>query len=210
MADLPLAVLLVLAGYLLGAIPFGVVVPRLVAGKDPRTVGSGRTGGANVLRTAGPRVAFVSGVLDFLKGTAAVVLVRLLGGGPEVEVAAGLASIVGHSRSVFIGFHGGRGVSAGFGALLVVGPLPALVTLPLFGAVLFLTRYSSLASLTASVAAGVVLAAIVLVGAAPEAYLWYALGGPALIWLFHWDNIGRLLRGQERKFGTPAPGPGAN
>jgi acyl phosphate:glycerol-3-phosphate acyltransferase len=200
--SLPAVIALVVAAYLIGAIPFGVIVPRVLSGKDPRTVGSGRTGGANVLRTAGPRVAFISGIADMLKGTAAVALVRLVGAGPEVEVLAALAAIVGHSRSIFIGFQGGRGISVGYGSLLVISPLAALISLPIFGLVFAITRYSSLASLTGSVVAGVVVAIIVLIGAAPTVYLLYAIAGPVLIWIFHADNIDRLLHGRERRFGA--------
>lgn len=195
------AIALVGVAYLLGSIPFGVVVPRLVSGVDPRSVGSGRTGGANVLRAAGPRVAFLSGVLDMLKGTVAVALVRLVGGGAEVEGLAALAALVGHSRSIFIGFRGGRGVSAGYGGFLVVSPLAALISLPVFGIVLKLTRYSSLASLTASATAGLLILVFVLLDWAPLAHLIVGIGGPALIWYYHRDNIGRLRRGEERRFG---------
>ncbi len=189
------------AGYLIGGIPWGVIIARVVGGPDPRTLGSGRTGGANVLRALGPRAAAVSGLLDMLKGTAAVALVRLLGLGPAFEVIAALAAILGHSRSPFIGFQGGRGVSAAYGGLLIISPLAAAVVLPLFAVVVLVSRYSSLGSLTGAVAGGVVLAAQVLAAGQPAPYLFYALAGPAMIWLFHADNIQRLLNGTERKVG---------
>jgi glycerol-3-phosphate acyltransferase PlsY len=196
------AVALTVAAFFIGGIPWGVIVARLSGGPDPRTIGSGRTGGANVMRALGPRLALLSGLLDMLKGTAAVLLVRLVGAGVEVEVLAGLAAIIGHSRSPFLGFSGGRGVSAAFGAALVLAPPAAAVTLAVFLAVLAVTRYTSVASLVSAAAGGVALAVQVIATGQPPALLVFAVVGPLLIWLFHLDNIGRLLRGEERKFGA--------
>lgn len=195
---LVVAVVSIAAGYLIGAIPWGVVIARVVGGPDPRTLGSGRTGGANVLRALGPRIALVAGLLDMLKGCLAVLVPQLLGAGIIVVGVAVLAAIIGHSRSVYIGFQGGRGVSPAFGALLVLSPLVALVAIPVFAVVTQLTRYSSLGSLTASALAGDALVAIIIVQGLPASHLVYAIGGPALIWLFHLDNIQRLLAGTER------------
>jgi len=196
------AAALTVAAFFIGGIPWGVIVARLSGGPDPRTIGSGRTGGANVMRALGPRLALLSGLLDMLKGTAAVLLVRFVGAGVEVEVLAGLAAIIGHSRSPFLGFSGGRGVSAAFGAALVLAPPAAAVTLAVFLAVLAVTRYTSVASLVSAAAGGVALAVQVIATGQPPALLVFAVVGPLLIWLFHLDNIGRLLRGEERKFGA--------
>jgi acyl phosphate:glycerol-3-phosphate acyltransferase len=196
------AVAIVVAAYLIGGIPWGVIVARVAGGPDPRSIGSGRTGGANVMRAIGPRLALVSGLLDMLKGTAAVLLARFLGAGVEVEVLAGLAAIVGHSRSPFLGLSGGRGVSAAFGAALVFSPLAALITLVTFLAVLAVSRYTSLASLIGAAVGGVVFTAQILATGQPLALLGFAIGAPVLVWLFHLDNIGRLVRGEERKFGA--------
>lgn len=196
--NLVVAVVSIAAGYLIGAIPWGVVIARIVGGPDPRTLGSGRTGGANVLRALGPRIALVAGLLDMLKGCLAVLIPQLLGADIIVVGVAVLAAIIGHSRSVYIGFHGGRGVSPAFGALLVLWPLVALVAIPVFAVVTQLTRYSSLGSLTASALAGNALVAIIVVQGLPASHLVYAIGGPALIWLFHLDNIQRLMARTER------------
>ncbi len=196
------AVAIVIAAYLIGGIPWGVIVARVAGGPDPRSIGSGRTGGANVMRAIGPRLALVSGLLDMLKGTAAVLLARFLGAGVEVEVLAGLAAIVGHSRSPFLGLSGGRGVSAAFGASLVLSPVAAFVTLVTFLAVLAVSRYTSLASLIGAAVGGGVFTVQILVTGQPLALLGFAIGAPALVWLFHLDNIGRLVRGEERKFGA--------
>ncbi len=196
------AAALTVAAFFIGGIPWGVIVARLAGGPDPRTIGSGRTGGANVMRALGPRLALVSGLLDMLKGTAAVLLARLLGAGIEVEVLAGLAAIVGHSRSPFLGFSGGRGVSAAFGAALVLAPLASAVILVVFVGILAVSRYTSLASLVSAAVGAITLAVQVVATGLPPALLLFAVGGPILIWLFHLDNIGRLLRGEERKFGA--------
>ncbi len=199
------AVLLVVAGYLIGGIPWGVIVARVTGGTDPRSTGSGRTGGANTMRALGPRLALLSGLLDMFKGTAAVLLARALGAGVEVEVLAGLAAIVGHSRSPFLGFGGGRGVATAFGGLLAFAPLAALAILPVFVGVIALTRYSSLGSLAGSAFGGLLLVVMIVIVPLDPFLAVYGIGAPALVWLFHWDNIGRLLRGQERKIGAPRP-----
>lgn len=191
-------VLSIVAAYLIGGIPWGVVLARLVGGPDPRSQGSGRTGGANVLRVLGPRVAAVAAVLDLLKGSIAAILPVLLGAGLTVQAFAVLAAIIGHSRSPYIGFRGGRGVSPAFGSLLVLWPLVALITIPVFFGVIRLTHYSSLGSLTATTLAGVIVVVWVLTQGLPLANLIYAIGAPVLIWYFHRDNIERLLAGQER------------
>jgi glycerol-3-phosphate acyltransferase PlsY len=196
--SLVVAVASIAAGYLIGAIPWGVVLARVVGGPDPRTMGSGRTGGANVMRALGPRVAIVAGVLDLGKGSVAVAIPQLLGADVVVVALAVLASIIGHSRSVYIGFGGGRGVSPAFGALLVLWPIVALVIIPIFALIVQLTRYSSLGSLIAAALSGAILVGIIADQGLPPSHLIYALGGPALIWLFHIDNIKRLLSGRER------------
>lgn len=193
---------IVVAAYLIGGIPWGVIVARVSGGPDPRTIGSGRTGGANVARAIGPRLALVSGLLDMSKGTVAVLLARAVGAGVEVEVLAGLAAIVGHSRSPFLGLSGGRGVAPGFGAALVLSPIATAITFAVFVVVLLISRYTSLASLVGSAAGGLALAIQIVATGQPPALLGFAFGAPVLVWFFHRDNIGRLLRGEERKFGA--------
>lgn len=197
--SIALSAVAIVAAYVVGGIPWSVVIARLIGGPDPRTVGSGRTGGANVLRAYGPRVALVSGLLDASKGVVAVLIVRLLGLGPVVESLAGLAVIVGHSRSIFLDFKGGRGVSVGFGALLVISPPIAAVVAIAFAAIVVISRYSSLGSLLGSAIGGVLLAALAVARGVAVEYLVYALGGVVLIWLFHLDNIQRLVAGTERR-----------
>jgi glycerol-3-phosphate acyltransferase PlsY len=191
--------LVVLAAYVIGGIPWGVVIARVTGGPDPRTIGSGRTGGANVMRALGPRAAAASGLLDVLKGIVAVLLAIAAGGGLGLQALAALAAILGHSRSPFIGFSGGRGIAPGFGGLIVIHPIAALLTIPVFAAVLLVTRYSSVASLTATAFAALVIVVGVLLFQMPVLYAAYAIAAAALIWLFHLDNIQRLLAGTERR-----------
>ena len=196
-------VAVIAAAFVIGGIPWGVVVARLSGGPDPRTLGSGRTGGSNMMRAVGPRLALLSGLLDAAKGSVAVLLAWGLGAGTGVAVLAALAAIVGHSRSIFLGFHGGRGVAPSWGALLVLQPVIALAIIPLFAGVIAVTRYSSLGSLVGTATAGVLLAlATALVPLDPWLYL-YAVFGPMLVWTFHADNIHRLITGRERRIGTP-------
>jgi len=193
------AVVTVVAAYFIGGIPWGIVVARITGGPDPRTLGSGRTGGANTMRAIGFKAALVAGLLDAAKGSVSVLLAIALGAPPIVQALAALAAIVGHSRSPYIGLKGGRGVAPGWGGLLVIQPVVAVLVLPVFLGVLVVTRISSLASLSTSAAAALGLIAAVALGAAAPAFIGYAIAAAALIWLFHADNIQRLLTGQERR-----------
>jgi acyl phosphate:glycerol-3-phosphate acyltransferase len=197
--QIAIAAVVVVIAYLIGGIPWGVVIARATGGPDPRTIGSGRTGGANVLRALGPRAAAASGLLDVLKGIVAVLVAIVAGGGLPLEIVAAVAAIVGHSRSPFIGFKGGRGIAPGFGSLIVIQPVAALVTIPVFAIVLLVTRYSSLASLSATALAAVAIVVMVIAFDQSPLYVVYALATGGIIWLFHIDNIQRLLAGSERR-----------
>jgi len=194
--------LLVIVAYLCGSIPVGVLVARASGGPDPRTVGSGRTGGTNALRALGRGWAALVVLGDLAKGAGPVLLARLVTGDPVMEVLTGLAAVIGASRSIFLGFGGGRGVGTGVGTMLVIQPLAVLLATPVFVGVILVTRYVSLGSLLGSAALlpAMVLIWLVASGSVPPAYLIYAAVGPALIWLTHADNIERLIKGTERKF----------
>jgi glycerol-3-phosphate acyltransferase PlsY len=133
----------VVLGYLIGAIPSGVLVGRL-RGVDPRTSGSGRTGTTNALRSLGPRWAVAVAAMDVGKGILAVVLGAAVASSAWGGPLAGLAAVIGHVRSVFIGFGGGRGVATGGGAMLVLVPLGVLVALLEMGLIVWRTRLVSL------------------------------------------------------------------
>ena len=195
--------LLMILAYLAGSIPFGVMVARASGGVDPRTIGSGRTGGTNALRALGRKWAAVVVIGDLAKGALPVLLARILtNGDPLAEVLCAGAAVIGSSHSIFLRFHGGRGVGTGVGTMLVIEPIAILIAAPVFVVVILVTRYVSLGSLLGSAA---MLPAMLLIwavasGAVPPAYLVWAVVGPALIWLAHADNIDRLIHGQERKF----------
>jgi acyl phosphate:glycerol-3-phosphate acyltransferase len=201
-SSLPLAVVLVALAYVSGSIPMGVIVARLAGGPDPRTVGSGRTGGTNALRALGRNWAAVVVAGDVLKGAVPVLIARLLGAGPAVEVLCALAAVVGASWSLFLGFRGGRGVATGVGTMLVIQPLAVLLATPVFVVVILITRYVSLGSLAGSAAVAAItwLFWMAANGSISVAYPIYAAFGAALVWLAHADNIERLRAGTERKF----------
>lgn len=198
-----LRVLLVVLAYLSGSVPFSVLVARITGGPDPRTIGSGRTGGTNALRALGRKWAAVVVTGDLAKGAVPVLLARLLTGGDSVaEVACAFAAVVGSSRSIFLGFGGGRGVGTGVGTMLIIQPIAVVIAAPVFFLAILITRYVSLGSLLGSAAMfpAMLLIWAVASGAVPPAYLVWAAVGPALIWLAHADNIDRLIHGRERKF----------
>lgn len=206
-------VIVVIIGYLLGSIPFGVLIGRRAAGVDIRQYGSGRMGMANVLRTVGKKAAALAACLDILKGALAVVFAGLIVGESYLligdyalgilaaQVLAGLAAIVGHIWSVFLKFKGGRGVATFFGGLAVLYPMAAVVS----GGVLIvgagLSRYASLGSISGVTAAFVMLMSLALLKGIPVEYPVYALIGAVLIIVMHRDNIARLISGKERKLG---------
>ena len=196
------SLVLVLIAYLAGSIPMGVVVARVSGGTDPRTVGSGRTGGTNALRALGRGRAAIVVAGDLLKGALPVLLARYVtGGDPIVEVLCGVAAVAGAIWSVFAGFRSGRGVGTGVGTMLVIQPVALLLATPVFVVVILLTRYVSLGSLIGSAAMlPAMLLVLLVVPGTPFQYVVYAAVGAALIWLAHADNIDRLLHGKERKF----------
>ncbi|HEY8818883.1 MAG TPA: glycerol-3-phosphate 1-O-acyltransferase PlsY [Candidatus Limnocylindrales bacterium] len=196
------SLVLVLIAYLAGSIPMGVVVARVSGGTDPRTVGSGRTGGTNALRALGRGRAAIVVAGDLLKGALPVLLARYVtGGDPIVEVLCGVAAVAGAIWSVFNGFRSGRGVGTGVGTMLVIQPVALLLATPVFVVVILLTRYVSLGSLIGSAAMlPAMLLVLLVVPGTPFQYVIYAAVGATLIWLAHADNIDRLLHGKERKF----------
>jgi acyl phosphate:glycerol-3-phosphate acyltransferase len=210
--DLPLTLSLLLAGYLIGSLPMGVIVARLTGGIDPRTVGSGRTGGTNMLRAGGWGRAIAVAVLDLSKGAVPILVARALEAPVEVQALTGLAAVLGSWKSVFLRFGGGRGVATGVGGMLAIAPWIVPLALPAFVIIIGTTRYVSLGSILGTAfGAGIVVIAV-LAGWLEPGWLLYAIPGVVIVWLAHRDNIGRLLAGSERKFGAgdgqPTPPPG--
>ena len=202
------AALAALVGYLLGSIPTGIIVARVYRNVDLTAYGSGRTGATNVLRTLGSGAAAIAFAGDFLKGLLAVLLVRLVISGDNswVELIAGIASVLGHSYSVFIGFKGGRGVVTGFGATAAATPLAPILMLIAFaiGAVLVaVTRYVSLGSVVGAALAGLLMCWLAVNTGDPAWAVWGVLMSGFII-VSHKDNIERLIAGTERKLGERA------
>jgi glycerol-3-phosphate acyltransferase PlsY len=200
--EIIVAIVLALLSYVAGSIPFGVVVARATGATDPRTLGSGRTGGTNALRAMGRKRALVVVTGDVLKGVLPVLVARFVTHSAGVEVGCAIFAILGSTRSMFVGFKGGRGVGTSVGTMAVIFPPAILVGLPVFVGVILATRYVSLGSLL-STASGALLVGIWWLaanGTVPFAYPVYATLGAALVWLAHADNINRLLHGTERRF----------
>lgn len=204
--DASLLLMATAGAYLSGSIPFGLIVARLTGGPDPRSVGSGRTGGTNALRALGRRRAAVVSAGDILKGAVPVLAVRAFGGGDAAEVAAALFAVVGATRSVWVGFKGGRGIATGFGTALAIAPIAIAAASPIFIVVIWRTRIVSLGSLAAAAAFAPI--EILLLAQTPGSLsVWalaYSIIGPALVWLAHADNIARLRAGTERTFDAGA------
>ena len=153
-ASLSVQILVLLAAYLIGSVSFGVVVSKLMGLADPHTYGSGNPGATNVLRTGNKKAALFTLLGDVGKGVLAVLLARWLapslGLSDMIIMLVGLAAFIGHLYPVFHGFKGGKGVATAGGVLLALNPLHGLAVLATWLAVAFLTRYSSLAAITAA------------------------------------------------------------
>jgi acyl phosphate:glycerol-3-phosphate acyltransferase len=182
-------------GYLLGSIPFGLILSRAAGLGDPRQIGSGNIGATNVLRTGSKRTAALTLLFDLLKGTAAVLISAYLWGQPAALVA-GLGAFLGHLYPAWLGFRGGKGVATYLGVLLGLFWPAALAFAAIWLASAALTRYSSLSALLASLAMPILFAGL---GRWPEAILFGLL--TALLYVKHAGNIERLLRGQEARIG---------
>jgi glycerol-3-phosphate acyltransferase PlsY len=202
----PLAgVALVVASFLIGAVPWGYVAGKASRGIDLRTVGSGGTGATNVLRAVGPRASAIVGLLDVLKGLFPVVFARVAGFDSTWVAVAAVATVVGHCWSPFIGFKGGKGVATGAGAAIALFPY-VLVIVPVMAFVVWTTKYVSLGSL---IAAGLG-ALLALTSAAAGMLDWASAIAivtiAGIIAVRHEGNIRRLLQGSERRIGeTIAP-----
>ncbi len=194
-------VILVLAGYALGSVPFGVIVAWAVSRIDVRDYGSGNTGTTNVLRTVGRPAAVLVLVLDMGKGVLPVFLARVVSDTAGVESAAAVAALAGHNWPVFLAFRGGRGTATGWGSLLILSPVSGLAATVVGASLVATTRYASLGSIVAATVGPATLVGLSLAGQTPQAYVWFGVIGGPLIVARHSDNIRRLLRGEERKIG---------
>jgi glycerol-3-phosphate acyltransferase PlsY len=209
-------VTVVVIGYLLGSIPFGLLVGKRTAKVDIREFGSGKTGATNVMRTAGRKAALLVAALDVSKGAMAVVIAGLLvnrsyliigniGLGMLVaQVLAALAAIAGHIWPIFLKFRGGRGVATFFGGLVALCPAAALFGGEILVIGAGLTKFASLGSIAGAVGTYAILVPLTIFDGFPIEYLVYTLAGTIILLYMHRDNISRLLSGRERRLGEKA------
>jgi len=185
--------------YLLGSIPVGVLVVRWIRGVDVRQVGSGRTGGTNVLRAAGWKAALLCGIGDIGKAALAVLLAWKLGGPPLLMALAGSAAVLGHNYPIFLRSRGGAGTASSIGGALILWFWGGLALLSVFLGVALLTRRASLGSIIVAILMPVVLLVQAWQGLGPWDYLLYgALTSALTLWALR-PNIQRLLQGTERR-----------
>lgn len=197
----PLAgIALLIASFLIGAIPWGYVAGKASRGIDLRTVGSGGTGATNVLRTLGGRASALVALLDILKGLLPVIVARATGFDAAWVSAAAVATVAGHCWSPFIGFKGGKGVATGAGAAIGLFPQIVLIV-PLMALIVWTTKYVSLGSLTAAALGALLAMAYAAAGMLDWASAVAILVISGIITIRHEGNIRRLLNGSERRIG---------
>lgn len=189
-------------GYLLGSIPFGLIITRMAGLGDIRNIGSGNIGTTNVLRTGKKSLAAATLLGDGLKGTVAVLIVGSVSG-QEMALVAGLGAFLGHLFPVWLKFKGGKGVATYLGILLGLYWPMFLLAAAIWVGMAFVFRYSSLSALTASFATPVLLYFVFNQFQMAEMFLLLSI----LLWAKHHENIGRLLKGQESKIGSKSKPP---
>lgn len=183
--------------FVLGSIPVGQIIAR-IKGLDLRKAGSGNIGATNALRVMGKTPAILTMLGDVIKGVAAVAEAgHFFSGDPAMVGITGLSVIAGHIFSIFLGFKGGKGVATGFGVILVYSPKVALITLLIWLATAFITRYSSLGAIVAVVLLPVNLYLFDF----NREKLIISIMITVLLMIRHFDNIGRLLKGTESRIG---------
>jgi glycerol-3-phosphate acyltransferase PlsY len=193
-------ILSILAAYLIGSIPFALLLARRWGAVDLRRIGSGNLGAANVLRSSGVAAGVLVAVLDITKGAASVWLAERLGERGPVPAVAGFAAIVGHIYPIWLKFRGGKGVATACGVFSVLTPLAVPPALGVFLVGVWLTKYISVGSVVASVA----LPPIAYATGSPASTVGAAVAASALIVFRHRSNLGRLRAGTERRIGAGA------
>lgn len=207
---------ILITAYLVGSLPTGYIAGRLIKGIDIREHGSGSTGATNVLRTLGKGPGFLVLMIDTLKGVGAIALVNWLfitapfgvsdGGLAWMVAIGGLAALLGHSKSIWLGFTGGKSVATSLGVLLAMSWQVGLATLGVFGLVLTLTRIVSLSSVTGAVAVSVFMILL----HQPLPYELFAIAGGLYVLWRHRSNMQRLLAGTEPQLGQKLVAPEQN
>ena len=212
MNALPLFLLLIPGAYLVGAVPWGLLIGKWSSGVDVRSIGSGNIGSSNVLRSIGAKQAALVLFLDIAKGTGAVLTARALADVAELssletsylEMSAAVAALVGHNWPIYLKFKGGRGVATGLGGMLALFPIGGLIAFIIGVSLMKITRYISLGSIVGVPLGGLSLVLFGFLGEFSAVYGIY--GGAATIIIVgrHRANIVRLLAGTEAQLGQPA------
>jgi len=204
-------VAVVIIAYLLGSIPFGLIIGKLKSGVDVRKHGSGKTGATNVMRTVGTKFGILTIVLDVAKAAGAVMLAKVIVGNSSLtiggislhwqiaQVMAALAVVAGHNWPIFAKFKGGRGVTAYFGTLFAICPPVAIFGAEVLAVSALRSRHMSLGSILGVLAVWCLLVPLTITHNFPPIYLAYSLAAVALVAYQHRDNVRRLQRGTERK-----------
>lgn len=191
--------IVILAAYLIGSIPTGYIVVKLFTGKDIRTIGSGSTGATNVKRVMGKKWFFTVMILDAIKGALPVVLAEIFtssfAGIGLLPVLAAVAVIIGHSKSIFLKFTGGKSVASGVGTILALNWQVGLIIAAVWAVITYFSKYVSLGSITALFISPFLMWYF----KEPAAYICYCALGAIYIIYLHRENIGRLIRGEENK-----------
>jgi acyl phosphate:glycerol-3-phosphate acyltransferase len=196
------------ASYLIGSIPAGYIAGRIV-GIDIRTVGSGNIGATNVTRVLGKRYGYPVFIADFLKGFAAVGISIMIAKRAQpvsipselFGVVGAVACVLGHSFPVWLGFKGGKGVAASAGALFGLMPFVALIAVAVWLVIFYLTRYVSVASMTAALAVPITILSMIFLGqTAGTTLVYFSICLAAVVIVRHRSNLSRLVRGTEPRF----------
>ena len=191
------ALIIGIIAYLIGSIPTGYIVVKLFKNKDIRTIGSGSTGATNVKRVMGKKWFFIVLILDAIKGMTPVILAKIIY--PDsiglTAVIGAIFVILGHSKSIFLGFTGGKSVASGVGTILALHPIAGVVIAIVWAFITYFSKYVSLGSIIALSLSPI----IMWIFSAPVAYIIYCLIGAIYIIYLHRENIKRLLKGEENK-----------
>ena len=202
-----------IAAYIIGSIPFGLIVVKLMTGKDVRTIASGRTGGTNAMRAAGPWAGILTTILDILKSAATVWLAQAITANVWIHAIAPIVAILGHNYSIFmiergldgrVRLHGGAGGSAAGGGALGLWPPAALILVPFGLLIWYGIGYASVTTLSIGLMTIIIFGVRAALGLGPWEYIVYGLMAETLlIWTLR-PNIQRLMEGTERRHGLPA------
>ena len=185
--------------YIIGSIPTGYLIVKAKTGQDIRTIGSGSTGATNVKRVLGKNWFFIVMIIDAIKGATPVLLSKLLvTSGSAIGLApviAAIGVIIGHSKSIFLGFCGGKSVASGIGTILALNWFAGLIIAVIWGIITYFTKYVSVCSIIALLLSPFVMYYL----HSPLAYVCYCALGAVYIVYLHRENIGRLIKGNENK-----------